>query len=84
MNGQLHTFHVVLDIDHNSIVLAYLNTRPGDHTVDGQDTSLDTIGQHALTVTPYGVGGIRGTHLTGTVSKRKGNFVTIVRTSPEI
>lgn len=65
MNGQLHTFHVVLDIDHNSVVLAHLNTRAGDHTVDGQDTSLDTIGQHALTVAPYGVGGIRGTYLTG-------------------
>lgn len=65
VNGQLHTFHVVFDIDHNSVVFTNLNTWSGNHTIDGQDTSLDTIGQNALTVAPYGVRGIRGTYLTG-------------------
>jgi hypothetical protein len=39
-----HAFHVVFDIDDDSIVLADLDARPGDHSVGGQDASLDTIG----------------------------------------
>lgn len=62
----LHALHVVLDVDDNLVVLADLNTGTGDHSVGGEHSTLDTIGQHALAVTPHGVGGVGGTNLAGT------------------
>lgn len=63
VNGQLHALHVVLDVDHDAIVLAHLYARSGDHPVNGEDTTLDTIGQNALTVAPDGVGSVRCAYL---------------------
>lgn len=44
VNRNFHAFHVILNVDNNSIVLADLNTWPWDHTIDRQNTALDTIG----------------------------------------
>lgn len=44
VNGDFHALHVILDIDDDAIVLADLDARPWDHSVGGQDTSLDAIG----------------------------------------
>lgn len=69
MQSGLHALHVVLDVNHHLVVLADLDTGTGDHPVGGQHTSLDTVGQHALAMTPHGVGGIRGAHLAGTAGQ---------------
>lgn len=63
----LHALHMVLDVDDDAIVLAHLDARAGDHSVGGEDAALDAIGEHALAVTPHGVGGIRRAHLAGAV-----------------
>lgn len=67
VNGDFHAFHVVLDVDDDAIVLADLDARPWNHSVGGQDSTFDTIGQHALTMTPNGVGGIWRAHLASAV-----------------
>jgi hypothetical protein len=71
VNRHLHTFHMILDIDHDTIVLADLNARPWDHTVRGQDATFDAIGENALAVTPYGVGCVWRAHLTSSVKGKE-------------
>ena len=44
VNCDFHALHVVLDIDDDAIVLADLDARPWNHSVGGQDASLDTVG----------------------------------------
>lgn len=67
VNSHFHALHMVLDVDYHLIVFAHLNTGSRNHSVCGQHTSFDTVSQHTLTMAPDGVGGIRSTHLTGTV-----------------
>lgn len=71
MDSRLHALHMVLHIDNHLVVFAHLNTGSRDHPVRRQDTTFHAIGQHALTVTPHGVGGVRGAHLAGTVTRDK-------------
>lgn len=66
VQSALHALHVVLDVNDDLVVLADLDTGTGDHPVGGQDSSLHSIGQDALTVGPDGVRGVRGAHLAGT------------------
>ena len=65
MNGHLHAFHVVFNIDDNLIVFADLYAGTGNHAIGCQDATLHTIGQDTLTMTPDGVGGVWCAHLTG-------------------
>jgi hypothetical protein len=44
MDCRLHTLHMVLHIDDNTIVFAHLDTGTGDHTIGGEDTAFHTIG----------------------------------------
>lgn len=67
VNRYFHALHVILNIDDHPIVLADLNARPWDHSIGRQNTTLDSIGQHALAMTPHGVRGIWGAHLAGAV-----------------
>lgn len=67
VNGHLHSLHMVLHIDDNLVVFTHLNARTGDHTVGGENTAFHAISEHALTVRPHRVGGIRCAHLAGTV-----------------
>lgn len=66
VDGHLHALHVVLHIDDDLVVLAHLDARSGDHAVGREDSTLDTVGQHALAVRPHRVGGVRRAHLAGT------------------
>lgn len=43
MNRHFHSFHVILDVDDDPIVLADLDARPWDHSVGRQNSSLDTV-----------------------------------------
>lgn len=63
VNGHLHTFHVVLNVDNDSIVFAHLYTGSRNHSVRCQDTPFHAIGQDALAVRPHGIRCIRGTEL---------------------
>jgi hypothetical protein len=66
MDCVFHAFHVILNIDDDTIVFTYLNTWPWNHTICRQNSSLDAISQHALTVTPYGICGVWCAHLACT------------------
>lgn len=44
VNCNLHAFHVILNVDNNSIIFADLNTWPWNHTIDRQNTTFNTIG----------------------------------------
>lgn len=63
VNGDFHTFHMIFNIDYHLVVFANLYTGSWQHTIGSQDTSFDTIGQHALAVTPHDIGSIRSTYL---------------------
>lgn len=64
MDGDFHTFHVIFYIDYHFVVFAHLYARSGQHTIGGQNSSFDSISQHALTVTPYYIGSVWCAHLT--------------------
>lgn len=68
MKRNFHAFHVILDIDNNTIVFADLDTWPGDHSIGGQDTAFNTVSQHALAMTPNGIRSIWGANLTSAVN----------------
>lgn len=50
-------------------IFIYLNTRTRKHPVDSDDTSFNTIGEHALAVAPYRVGCIGRTDLTSSETR---------------
>lgn len=58
--------------------IIYLYTRTGQHTVYGQHSSFDTVGQHALAMAPQSVCRVRRAHLTCPVFGDKRRFVYIV------
>lgn len=67
VNGHLHTFHMVLYIDNYLVILAHLDGRSRQHSVGCEDSSLDTIGQHTLTMRPHHIRRIWCTDLTRSV-----------------
>jgi hypothetical protein len=44
MDGQLHTFNLIVEVDDNLVAFANLDAGTWDHSVDGEDTSLNTVG----------------------------------------
>lgn len=44
MNRNLHAFHVIFNIDNDSIIFADLNAWPWNHTIGRQNTAFNTIG----------------------------------------
>lgn len=63
MNGNFHTFDVILHVDHDFVTLTNLDTRPRYHPVCCQNTTFHSICQHALTIAPDHVSGVRGANL---------------------
>lgn len=43
MNCHFHALHMILNVDNNSIILADLNTWPGNHTIGCENTALNAI-----------------------------------------
>lgn len=66
---------MILDVDNDSIVLADLNARPWNHSIGRQNTTFNTIREHALAMTPHRVCGIWGAHLAGTVKGQDEKYV---------
>lgn len=72
VDGHLHALHVIFHIDDDLVVFAHLNAGTRYHTVRGEDAALHTVRQHALTVAPYRIRGVRCAHLAGAVYYRGG------------
>lgn len=68
MDRNFHTFHMILHIDNDAIIFTDLNAWPWNHAIGGQDTTFNTIGKHALAMTPNGIRSIWCAHLTGAVN----------------
>lgn len=56
---------------YRGIAFHYLYTRAGQHSVCGENSSFDTVGQNALAIAPNRVRCIRGTHLTRPIKNNK-------------
>lgn len=70
VNCHFHALHMIFNIDDDSVSFTNLNTWSGNHTINCENTTFDAISEHALAMTPYGVGCIWCTDLTGTVMNR--------------
>lgn len=58
VDSDLHSLHVVLNVDDNFVVFAHLDWRTRQHSVYAEDAALHTISQHALAVWPDSVGSV--------------------------
>lgn len=63
MEGNFHTFHVILDVDYHLVTLTNLYTRSWYHSVGGQDTTFHAVGENALTLAPDDVRCVRSAYL---------------------
>ncbi|KZC12284.1 hypothetical protein WN55_03798 [Dufourea novaeangliae] len=71
VNGNFHSFDVILYVDHDLVALANLDAWTRYHSVRRQNASLDTVCQNALTIAPDYIGCIGRAGLTRTVDQSK-------------
>lgn len=70
MNRYSLSLHFVLDVDDHLVAFADLNAWSWNHSVGCQNSTFNSVGQNALTVTPNGIGGIRCANLTGPAEEK--------------
>lgn len=76
MDGYFHSFHMIFHVDDDLVVLAHLNAGSRNHTICCENTTLYTISQHALTMAPNCIGGVRCAHLTCSVNNKHNIYNT--------